>query len=384
MPSRRLVVLDDEPLFRDFVCRVAQACGFETFDTGSPGIFESDIRRERPLAIIIDLMMPDVDGVELLRNLSEELAGIPILIASGLDSRLLDTALRLGEARGLTMAGTIQKPIRPAALREILEKIAGPETMPTEGRLVEAIGKREFEVYYQPYLDLHSRRIVGAEALIRWPSPDRGHVPPGVFIPLAEQSTLIDRITSFVLTEATSQAARWRGHEPPLDISINLSAKNIRDLKFPDQVLAICRQHDMEPSRIVFELTETATMQDAVLMMDVATRLRLKGFRLAIDDFGTGYSSLSQLRRLPFSEMKIDLTFVSTMLSSRDSEVIVKTIINMAHNLGMRAIAEGVENMATLERLIDMGCDIAQGFLIARPMPADELGRFLASHTTRA
>jgi EAL domain-containing protein (putative c-di-GMP-specific phosphodiesterase class I) len=144
----------------------------------------------------------------------------------------------------------------------------------------------------------------------------------------------------------------------------------------------MCRDHAVDPSRIIFELTETAAMQDAVLMMDVMTRLRLKGFRLAIDDFGTGYSSLSQLRRLPFSEMKVDLSFVNTMLSSRDSEIIVMTIINMAHNLGMRAIAEGVENTATLERLVEMGCDLAQGFLVARPMPLEQIGPFLAAHPT--
>jgi EAL domain-containing protein (putative c-di-GMP-specific phosphodiesterase class I) len=383
MPSRRLVVLDDEPLFREFVCEVARSCGFETFDTGSPGVFESRLRLDRPHAIVLDLVMPDVDGIEVLRNLSAQLVNIPILIASGMDSRLLDTALRLGEARGLHMAGVIQKPIRAAALKKVFEQIAAADDVLTERRLEEAIERQELTLHYQPYLDLRSRLIVGAEALIRWQHPQRGIVPPSAFIPMAEESTLIDRITDMVLAKAMGQAVKWSSHDPPLDISINLSAKNIRDVNFPDQVLAICQEHGLDPARVVFELTETATMQDTILMMDVATRLRLKGFRLAIDDFGTGYSSLSQLQRLPFSEMKVDLSFVSTMLSSHDSEIIVRTIINMAHNLGLRAVAEGVENVATLERLVEMGCDLAQGYLIARPMPPEQFGPFLAAHTTR-
>ena len=382
MPSRRLVVLDDEPLFRQFICEVARSCGFETFDTGSLTEFESRIRSDRPHAVVLDLVMPKADGIEILRKLSALLADIPILIASGMESRLLDTAMRLGEARGLKMAGVIKKPIRVAALQAIFEQIASGPYALTETMLRDAIERSEFVLHYQPCLDLRSRRFVGVEALLRWQHPERGNIPPSSFIPLAEESRLIDRITDIVLAKALGQANQLSKPAPPLDISINLSAKNIRDVDFPDQVLAMCRDHKVEPSRIIFELTETATMQDAVLMMDVMTRLRLKGFRLAIDDFGTGYSSLSQLRRLPFSEMKVDLTFVSTMLSSRDSEIIVMTIVNMAHNLGLRAVAEGVENRATLERLIEMGCDLAQGFLIARPMPPEQIGPFLTTHPT--
>src|SRR5258707_7880301 len=223
MPNRRLVVLDDEPLFREFICEVARSCGFETFDTGNPVVFESRIRMERPHAIVLDLVMPDVDGIEVLRNLSAQLANIPILIASGMDGRLLDTALRLGEARGLNMAGIIQKPIRAAALKAIFEKIATGVEALSEKMIAEAIERREFALHYQPYLDLRTRRIVGAEALIRWQHPERGNIPPSAFIPLAERSTLIDRITDIVLAKAMSQTAQWSGHDPPLDISINLS-----------------------------------------------------------------------------------------------------------------------------------------------------------------
>jgi EAL domain-containing protein (putative c-di-GMP-specific phosphodiesterase class I) len=380
MRNPKILVLDDEPMIRELVCQVARSCGFETFDTGSPEAFEGSLRKDPPQAIVLDLVMPGIDGVEILRKLSAQLANIPILIASGMDTRLLDAARQLGEARGLKMAGVIQKPFRVEELRLKLDKVIAGAGELTGKMLEEAVEQNELDLHFQPYLDLDSRRIVGAEALARWQHPQRGTIPSGAFIPLAERSTLIDRVTDVVLRKSMLQLARWNENNTPLDISINLSAKSIHDVEFPDRVVAICREYSIDPRRITFELTETAAMQDAITMMDVLTRLRLKGFRLAIDDFGTGYSSLAQLRRLPFSEMKVDLSFVSTMMTSRDSEIIVRTIIDMAHNLGLRTVAEGVENAATLEHLVELDCDLAQGYFIARPMPSNQFGSFLASY----
>ena len=380
MLNPKIVVLDDEPMIRQIICDVARSCGFEAFDTDSPAVFEARIRTDPPQIVVLDLVMPGIDGVEILRNLSEQLASIPILIASGMDSRLLDAARQLGEARGMTMAGVIQKPFRVEELRSKLQKAIASAGELTGRMLEEAVEHDELDLHYQPYLDLDSRRIVGAEALARWQHPQRGTLPSGAFIPLAEKSTLIDRVTDVLMRKAMVQLAAWEENGTSLDISINLSAKSIRDIDFPDRVSAACREHSIDPARIAFELTETAAMQDAVMMMDVLTRLRLKGFRLAIDDFGTGYSSLAQLRRLPFSEMKVDLSFVSTMMTSRDSEIIVRTIIDMAHNLGLRTVAEGVENSATLEHLVKLDCDLAQGYFIARPMPSNQIAPFLAAY----
>ncbi|MGH6881674.1 MAG: EAL domain-containing protein, partial [Hypericibacter sp.] len=364
MAKHKVVVLDDEPMIRQLVAEVAQSSGWETFDTGDPGMFEAEIRKQPPAAVVLDLVMPNVDGIEVLRELAALLTGIPILILSGMDGRLLETAMQLGQARGLTMAGCIQKPFRAEALRLLLQKVAAGHGEISEKMLDEAVERDELDLYYQPYLDLRSRRIVGAEALARWQHPQRGLIPPSAFIPMAEKSALIGKVTDLVLAKAIAQAARWNERVATLDISINLSARSIRDITFPDQVLRLCRQHSLDPARIVFEITETAAMQDPVMLMDVLTRLRLKGYRLSIDDFGTGYSSLAQLRRLPFSELKVDLSFVSTMMTSRDSEIIVKTIIDMARNLGLRTVAEGVETSMILERLAALDCNVAQGYFI--------------------
>ena len=248
--------------------------------------------------------------------------------------------------------------------------------------LGEAVDKQELALHYQPLMELSSRKIVGAEALVRWNHPTRGVIPPADFIPMAEKGSMIGKVTDAVVRNAISQAGLWAAAGMSLTVSINLSARSIRDVSFPDQVQNLCIENSVDPSRIAFEITETAAMQDAVMMMDVMARLRLKGFSLSIDDFGTGYSSLAQLRRLPFSEIKVDLSFVSTMLASRDSEVIVKTIIGMAKNLGMRTVAEGVEDPATLDRLQELDCDIAQGYFIARPMPPGQIAPFLAGHLT--
>ena len=330
-------------------------------------------------------MHPLVNGPSHKRDiaryqLATVLTGIPILILSGMDGRLLETAMQLGQARGLTMAGCIQKPFRADALSALLQKLASCQGEVSEAMLEEAVEREELDLHYQPYLDLQSRRIVGAEALVRWQHPQRGPIPPSAFIPMAEKSALIGKVTDLVLAKAVAQAARWNDRLAPLDISINLSARSIQDVTFPDQILRLCRQHSLNPARIVFEITETAAMQDPVMLMDVLTRLRLKGIRLSIDDFGTGYSSLAQLRRLPFSELKIDLSFVSTMMTSPDSEIIVKTIIDMARNLGLRTVAEGVETSTILERLGELGCDVAQGYFIGRPMAAPQIPSFLGNY----
>jgi EAL domain-containing protein (putative c-di-GMP-specific phosphodiesterase class I) len=379
MVKHKVVVLDDEAMIRQLVAEVAQTCGWESFDTGDPDVFEAEVRRQRPEAVVLDLLMPNVDGIEVLRELATLLTNIPILILSGMDGRLLESTMQLGQARGLTMAGCIQKPFRAETLRSLLQKISTGLGEISEKMLDEAVEHDELELHYQPYLDLQSRRIVGAEALARWQHPQRGTILPSAFIPMAEKSELIGKVTDLVLAKAIAQAAVWNERVATLDVSVNLSARSIRDIAFPDQVLRLCRKHSLDPARIVFEITETAAMQDPVMLMDVLTRLRLKGFRLSIDDFGTGYSSLAQLRRLPFSELKVDLSFVSTMMTSRDSEIIVRTIIDMAHNLGLRTVAEGVETSVILEHLRELDCNIAQGYFIGRPMPPQQIPSFLGN-----
>jgi EAL domain-containing protein (putative c-di-GMP-specific phosphodiesterase class I) len=252
--------------------------------------------------------------------------------------------------------------------------------------LARAIANGELRLEYQPKVDLGTGTLKGVEALVRWQHPTRGRLAPDSFIPLAEQSDQIGSLTRWVMCAAVDQWRRW--HELGLDtsIAVNFSARNLDEIEFPDVLEQLCRTLDVQCGQFVIEITETATASDEIKMMDIATRLRLKGFRISIDDFGTGYSSLVQLQRLPFSEMKIDKSFVIQCVESRESLIIVKSIIDLAHNLNLKVVAEGVESLAALELLRRLGCDLAQGYYVGRPMTGDRLpawvGAWVASQRT--
>jgi EAL domain-containing protein (putative c-di-GMP-specific phosphodiesterase class I) len=236
-----------------------------------------------------------------------------------------------------------------------------------------ALLNRRLHMVYQPKIALTDGRLVRVEALVRWDDPLLGTVPPSRFVPLAERFGLIDQLTEWGLTTTLKQWNRWRGAGVRTCLAFNISALSLQHLDFPDLVARMCRAHEVPADQLVLELTESAT-QPLVKLMDTLTRFRIKGIGLAIDDFGTGYSSLMQLRQLPFTELKIDRFFVADAVQSADSRLIVKAIIDLAHGLGLSVTAEGVETGDQVRLLRELGCDIAQGYLIAQPLEPDELG----------
>ena len=219
-----------------------------------------------------------------------------------------------------------------------------------------------------------ARELIGFEALVRWNHPQEGLIQPDNFVPLAEERGMIDDLTWTVLRMAVEQAARW-AESPAVPIAVNLSATNLNDDAFPDKLGQLCREHGVTPNQIYLELTETATTRDTKRLKAILSRIRLKGFRLAIDDFGIGYSSMMQLRSLPFSTLKIDKSFVSDMMHSEDAEIIVNAILALAGAFRMDVVAEGIETEQQLAALITRGAVSGQGYLIARPAPADDIGR---------
>jgi len=259
--------------------------------------------------------------------------------------------------------------------------------MPMSADLARAIANDELRLDYQPKVEATSGIVSGVEALVRWQHPTRGRLGPDNFIPLAEQSGQIGDLTRWVIRTAVQQAGRWREAGLEISIAVNFSARNLDEIDCPDVFERLCRSADVPCSQFVIEITETAAAGDEIKMMDITTRLRLKGFRISIDDFGTGYSSLVQLQRLPFSEMKIDKSFVLQCVTARESLIIVKAIIDLAHNLNLKVVAEGVETSDVLERLRRLGCDLAQGYFISRPMEGgllpDWISAWHASQRTR-
>ena len=225
---------------------------------------------------------------------------------------------------------------------------------------------------YQPKVSLTDGRLRRVEALVRWDDPELGAISPSRFVPLAEKHGLIDQLTQWGLRTTLRQWLNWCEDGLDTCLAFNISALSLDQLDFPDLVERMCRALEVPTDRLVLELTEGAT-QPLVKLMDTLTRFRIKGIGLAIDDFGVGYSTLMQLRQLPFTELKIDRFFVDDAPTSKDSELIVKSIIDLAHGLGLTVTAEGIETAEQMILLRDLGCDVAQGFFVARPLEPDKL-----------
>jgi EAL domain-containing protein (putative c-di-GMP-specific phosphodiesterase class I) len=249
----------------------------------------------------------------------------------------------------------------------------------TDDRLVRALRRalenQQLHMLYQPKVSLRDGALLRVEALVRWDDPELGTVEPSRFVPLAEEHGLIDELTQWGLRTILRQWLDWCEEGIDAEIAFNISALSLQNLDFPDLVERMCRALEVPTDRLVLELTEGAT-QPLIKLMDALTRFRIKGIGLAIDDFGTGYSTLMLLRQLPFTELKIDRVFIADIASSRDCRLIVQSMIDLAHGLGLTAIAEGVETVEQLRAVRELGCDIAQGFLISQPLRPESLGKW--------
>jgi diguanylate cyclase (GGDEF)-like protein len=240
-----------------------------------------------------------------------------------------------------------------------------------------ALSGDEIVVHYQPIVDLDNRLVRGAEALVRWQHPEHGMIAPGAFVQSVEQSGLIGPLTRHVLEHAISQCAHWRQDGREMSVAVNLSVRNLLDRDLPRAIGRMLDTYHVPPSALQLEITESMIMTDPERALATVGRLTELGVRLSVDDFGTGYSSLANLRRLPIDELKIDRSFVSPMLTDESDLIIVRSTINLGHDLGLRIIAEGVEDAATLERLAVLGCDLAQGYHLGRPVDESVFHRWL-------
>ncbi|HEY4138665.1 MAG TPA: bifunctional diguanylate cyclase/phosphodiesterase, partial [Casimicrobiaceae bacterium] len=236
-----------------------------------------------------------------------------------------------------------------------------------------AIDNDELLLMYQPKISLSRDPEIYVEALVRWQHPGRGMVPPMEFIPFAEQTGSIREITHWVVAHAVEQCAAWRRNGVPMNVSVNISARDLMDAELPVRFAAMLEQYDCKAQWISLEITESAILDDQGHAIENLQLLHSLGCRLAIDDYGTGYSSLAYLRRLPLNEIKIDKSFVQRMARDASDAVIVRSTIDLAHNIGLNVVAEGVEDETTLERLRAMGCDMAQGYHVSKPLTAVDL-----------
>jgi EAL domain-containing protein (putative c-di-GMP-specific phosphodiesterase class I)/CheY-like chemotaxis protein len=388
MMKKRLLILDDDEAVGKTIEAIARRCGFETRLCMTPDGFFADIDAWLPSHAAIDLVMPTMDGIEVLRSLAGKHCAARIIVTSGMGAKILESAQRLATERGLNFLGILPKPFKADLLRELLNRHAGDEVaFPRSAlgiadekisadALAGAIRENQLVLHFQPKVDLPSRATVGFEALVRWNHPERGLIAPDKFIPLAEATGLIGELSEWTFDAGLS----WLASLPRKDmtLALNLSPSVLRDLYLADRLSQRCRLLGVDPQRITLELTETNAMSDPGDALDIMTRLRIKGFKLSIDDFGTGYSSMVQLARLPFSELKIDKGFVVSMAESAESKKIVEATIRLGHSLGLTTVAEGVETQEVLMLLDKLGCDLAQGYFFSRPLPGDLAMDFIA------
>lgn len=400
----RLLILDDDPLVGCTMQFIAEDLGLETCFVSTAMAFFAQLEAWQPTHIALDLIMPDMDGVQVMKRLAGDRCRARIIITSGVGSRVLDAAGRSAAEHGLDIAGVLSKPFSTGDLRQLLAGAplapphAAPATAPARPNaapphpelgaadLRRGLDADELLVVYQPKIDCTDARLTGFEALVRWLHPDYGPIAPDRFVPLAEASGLIAALTERVLELALQWFAPICGDRTglaggrQLSLSVNLSAKAFNDLDFVDRLAQCCLQLQLAPERLILELTETSAMDDPVASLGLITRLRMKGFHLSIDDFGTGFSSMLQLVRLPFSELKVDKSFVMTALQSEESRTVVKSIVDLGRSLGLRTVAEGVETAEVFDFLRKIGCDQAQGYHIARPMTGDATLRWMREH----
>ena len=384
MPGRNILILDDDAAVGQTIQWIAESLGFEAEFVTRPAEFFLRLDHSCPDIITIDLIMPELDGVEIMRLLAERKCHAKIIISSGMGTRVLDAAQRSATEHGLSIAGVISKPISKDALRALVgegSELNRPElARDTSARIAEvevtpedisrALENHEFVLFYQPKIECKSGVLAGFEALVRWQHPGNDLIMPDRFIHIAEQAGLIDALTEQVFY----QSIEWFSEsfsDSDRKLSLNISARSLVDLYLVDKLSKICSMYQIAPERIVIELTETSAMGDSVHSLDLMTRFRVKGFQLSIDDFGTGFSSMVQLVRLPFSEIKLDKSFVINAQQSQESRNIIKSVIDLGHSLGLLVTAEGVEDRETLDYLNTLGCDLAQGYFIGRPMPGE-------------
>jgi EAL domain-containing protein (putative c-di-GMP-specific phosphodiesterase class I) len=331
--------------------------------------------------IISDLEMPTMDGMELIRHVGAAGYRNSVIIASALEPTLLAAVEMMTKAYGINLLGVLNKPIVPQALEALLVRHA-PAAPRQAGRsaaglvftldeIMHGLEQNEFEAFFQPKIELAARRIVGAEALARWRHPQQGVVPPSAFIQVLEDAGKIDELLWVILRKSAAFCSTLNGAGKKSTVAINVSLKSLHNVDLANRVAEIMKGYNIDPRQVTLEVTESATTTDMGRALENLTRLRMNGFGLAIDDYGTGYSSMQQLTRIPFTELKIDSSFVTHATTHEAPRVILKSSLQLAKKLGIAAVAEGVETQQEWDLLEELGCELAQGYFIAKPMAAE-------------
>lgn len=393
------LVVDDDSLCRRTATRILRRLGAGSVDEADDGdqALICAAARGRPLDMIIcDLKMPRMDGIETIRGLAAANRTALIVLASSADARVMRSVRDMAAKFGLRSLRTVEKPVTPQKLREIIEAhrampalaatsagIAAP-VMLDAADIRRGLAADEFAAYFQPKVDLATMRVTGAEALVRWIHPVHGVLPPGAFLEDVQEAGLLGELTTAMFSKAAWQCAAWRRSGLDMSVSVNLPVACLGSRDLPPRLEALSARYGLCPEHVILEVTEDGWLKHEAIAREVLTRLRLRGFGLSIDDYGTGYSTAQQLLQAPFNEMKIDQSFVRSALSDKESACVLFSSIALARSLDLKVVAEGAETAGHWEMLTRAGCDLVQGFFVARPMPGDILADWVVGWDRRA
>lgn len=393
----RVLIVDDHPFLRTAAQRMLLSLGVKDILQAHDGQHALAILQSENAKIVdvvlCDLDMPGMDGMEFIRHLSINRAySLSIVLVSGLDAALISSVETMTAAYGLRVLGAIEKPLSLAKLGDLLALHAQPReavqlcvsafapNLYSVEEILEGVHLRQFEPFFQPKVSFKTGQIVGVEALARWRHPQHGLIGPYHFIGVLEKAHKMDELTFLILEKAAIASRLLYEQGSGITVSVNLSLTSLNDASLVERIAETVRRAGVEAKQIILEVTESAAMTDAAHALENLARLRMRGFGLSIDDYGTGYSNMQQLSRIAFTELKIDASFVKDIAKNRALRIIVESSIDMAHKLKVESVAEGVESQSDWDMLKNMGCGVAQGYFIARPMDLAGILSFCATH----
>ena len=384
----RFLVVEDHGFQRWTLELLLQNLGARTVFSAQDGREALEVLRhiDPPIDVVLtDLNMPGMDGIEFIRHAGDMGCDAAFIVASEQDRSLVASVARMASAYGIQVLDAMQKPVTASKLRAALEGYRRAERSARaadaprfEVRDIEAaIAAGQLEPFFQPKAELATGIVRGAEALARWRHPEYGILQPSAFIELLEESGRIDPLTFDIFGKAAACCSEWRASGIDVTVSVNISLVSLTEVALADRLIAIAESAGLQPRDVTLEVTETAAATHIGRVLENLSRLRMKGFGLSIDDFGTGYASMQQLARMPFSELKIDQSFIRNSPTDPSSLAVLESSLEIAAKLGIDAVAEGVETREEVQLLRQLGCRVAQGFFFGKPLPAEDFLRSL-------
>ena len=374
-----VLVVDDQQHVRQWIRGVLSTLGVEHVTEAKDGRAALQAVTEPGAAfdlILCDLRMPDMDGIETIRTMASMGLQCAVAVLSIEDERVIESAGLLATLGGLNLVGAVSKPLTVEKLEPVL-KLATAAIQPKavtaldidERELGEAFSRRELEMYYQPKIDMTSGECTGAEAIVRWNHPRFGLLGTHVLMPIIDKFPVyVAQFTTLTLRTALSACERWHADGRDLGVALNLSPLLLSQLSLPETIEAVALEHNVLPSRVTIEIAESRLSDDVAPIVDVATRLRIKGFRLALDDFTGRHSVIDELLRIPFNELKLDSSFVDGASETTSKRAVVEAGLAIARGLKLTTVALGVAKRPDWNLLAELGCDAAQGNFVAHPM----------------